>query len=531
MRARQALILVLSCIAAAEETGDPIRYLRGNETVAGVLEQIGGLLRAADIQSVVLVFEQADFGERKRLPDEPDYRAQLPEWLESAEAWAAQVDLRVRVALTGSSKPRPVQAGAALLLETRRAYTEEPERWVGRLARFPKSKSGAIVYVSGPPQSRRFGIERLAWDAEPVVEALRRSGARLYVVMPEARFPDFLPAPGFVDLPKSWWRVPATDSISRRFHGEWAQSGVDCPSGYGVAAYARVAAATRGAYVFYPAAAGDWLDPCPLNVGLLTELLPRMPSAEDLAKAAGEDPLLREIAETTRRCAELEAFESDGFVPRREASRLSRLAGVARAHGHFYGAEAERLVAVGRAAEALGSLPRRSLAQLRYSIFLLETCAFHSAAWADAAEGIEEFAARGEGRQAYLSAKLHVSVWPEAHLALRDLIKPVAGLPLREHEETWTRFAKQQVAALPEHLRSRAARVVAAAEDVMEHEGLSPWGWMVYYSDIVTFAPEWVGGLKGGTRQRPDSEDAVNETPSDPPEAPGSGGAGPTTGG
>lgn len=530
MRVRLVL-LVLAAAVDANEADDSIRFVRGCATIEDAVGRIGGLLGAADVESVVFVFEQGDFGIRDRLPDEPDYHAQLAEWLAEVGEWALGNEERVRVALTGSSRTFPPGAAAVLLQQARRAERVPPGRWLERLARFSKAKPSALVYVSGPPDTRSFRQERPAWDPEPVIEWLGRAGARLYVVMPEARFPDFLPVREFVGLPESWWRVPAAGLTERRFFGNWASWGTDCPSGFGVAAYARVAAATRGAYLLYPGRAKDWLDPCPFEAGLLTGLLPRMPSAEGAARAVETDPVLREIAETTRRCARLGAFDSYASELRRDAGKLAAREAAARANGDLCAAEASRLDAVARAAERgeLEGVARRSLAQLRYSRFLLETCAFHCAAWADAAGQAEEFARRGEGREAYVAASLKVCIWSNEHLRLRDLVAPIPDFAAAGRHEG--RSTADRLAALPPHMRDRAARAVAAAEDVMGHEGLSPWGWMVYYSDLVTFQPSWTGSLRPDLRRRPGSKTAENETPTGPPGAPGSGGAGPTTGG
>jgi hypothetical protein len=121
-------------------------------------------------------------------------------------------------------------------------------------------------------------------------------------------------------------------------------------------------------------------------------------------------------------------------------------------------------------------------------------------------------------------------------IELRRLLPPFPDVPPGQLDDVLGRAVRAKVAELPPGLRSRAARVVAAAEAVLAHEALSPWGWMVYYSALASFEPVWTGELRGEyTRDDPSSEAAKTKTkredPPPEPAAPGSGGGGPTTGG
>jgi hypothetical protein len=78
---------------------------------------------------------------------------------------------------------------------------------------------------------------------------------------------------------------------------------------------------------------------------------------------------------------------------------------------------------------------------------------------------------------------------------------------------------------LDRRLWDRALKMIAAAEEVMQHEGRSPWGWVVYYSEAMTFVYR-EGGVVVGRGERPgkDTEGATTPHPRPRPSGPSTGG-------
>jgi len=91
--------------------------------------------------------------------------------------------------------------------------------------------------------------------------------------------------------------------------------------------------------------------------------------------------------------------------------------------------------------------------------------------------------------------------------------------------------AKRDVGAVLAHLdarlRERALDVIASARSVMEHHARTPWGWSVYYAEVLG----WIfDPVDGGVDVRPrPGEDEPPDTPWSPTRPPGSSPGGPTT--
>ena len=73
----------------------------------------------------------------------------------------------------------------------------------------------------------------------------------------------------------------------------------DSPSGYGYWPFARAAAATGGAYVFYPFSSRKWLDVCPRDDSLVDAMAPELVPVPMLATKLRADPAVRALARAT----------------------------------------------------------------------------------------------------------------------------------------------------------------------------------------------------------------------------------------
>jgi hypothetical protein len=194
------------------------------------------------------------------------------------------------------------------------------------------------------PRGRGFDPERVAG----AIEALH---GVFFAIAPEARFGDFLPVP---DVPQSPWatrpaawilrdgtaerspqtgrrrsrlpgqppdpptpgggrdRTPRTDApqhVERPVEdpgGRFAAAtprfqrrpefNTDCPSGYGWWPYARVAARTGGACLFYPFPSKAWADDCPRYDPLVDALAPETCSREEFERKLAGDPIVAVLA-------------------------------------------------------------------------------------------------------------------------------------------------------------------------------------------------------------------------------------------
>ena len=401
----------------------------------------------------------------------------------------------------------------------------------------------------------------VGWDDPDIAQALKRAGATLYVVAPEARFTEFLPV---AEVPPRLWEfctVPIVRIAShQRFMADFASfvdaafpegarrmvRRTDCPSGFGYPEYTLNVAGTDGAYIFYPARGGTWLDPCPYEPGLLTKLAPRVASPEIVRAERSRDPVLQAIQEVGRLADELAEKRGHGFpsgphilVPKKDSSRFDKLATSAQDLAEGLDRVLEHLA---RAKTLLVGDPRahrRSWAQLRYTEFLLAMQAFHLEAWADAARDVAGFVNTGGSGRENLK-NLTIVIGSRRVFKLSDCLPAYDGTKLKSRgRDSRSITSKSYRAELPSSVvlgalhgtqAARAKRMVQAARDVMANEAKSGWGWMVYYAEVHSFYPYWTGTSKSkpDKRKKPPSSPSK---PTTPPEKPGSGGSGPTTGG
>jgi len=543
--------------------GEIARYERGLRSIPDVLSKLDGYARAADRGVLVFVFEQADFCKRGHLFDETDYHAQLGSWCEGIETWAQTRGIRVMVALTGSKAPHPVRRKGtlrkALLRDAARWRLVPPKRWLSRLFRVPKAKRGALVYVAGESDPEDWSLAGLGlpqagrvrgrppWDFEPVARSLRRTGAILYVVAPEARFDQFLPVPEIAPPPPQLWTVPAVWTGSdRRFGWRLSPDGAtDCPAAYGYPDLARAVAETDGAYLFYPAPGGTWLDACPYEVGLLSRLAPRFPAGRKPHDEQDSDPVLRVLRSAGREFEDCKPFPVCFSVPVAKIRKFEPLVERARKLAGIIDAVLARLEEADRAVRrgTWKGYRRRSLAQLRYAKFLYAMAALHLEAWIFGAGEIKEFVQHDKGWRFFKSKGLKVGLWQVAMFKLSDALPAYDG---RKSGSLWAghdspdyraqRPLQLVLGEIPDPLRERAKRLILAGRAVMEHEAKTPWGWMVYYSVAVRFQPTWRGKGKEKTPRHTHPFSKGDEPTTPKPETPqpgnpASGGGGPTTGG
>lgn len=444
------------------------------------------------------------------------------------------------------------------------------------------------------------------WDEERVIAALVRSGASFAVVAPEARFCDCLPVD---DLPQVPWAsrpvvtavtsespvepeddAAGEDEVRRHLRElglsdeaierqiderrratagvraltvggrfDWATprfcdrvgsrvvANTDCPSGFGWWPYSRVAAATDGVYVRYPASGSPWLDTCPRDEQLMAVLAPSFGARREWASSRARDPAFGEmlaIVDTVKDrlpwpqdlgptsggvwCG----FESSGgaaspdrrwrardlpcesFPLTGEAARdWSREADRARAAAEQYAASADRLARLAeRLAARSDARPSRTDANVRLLRFWCEMSAFHLDALALLFDGIPKIGGPA-GRDA------EVQVAYVAAIQMSDCLDAYDGRRITDDEErtlcersdarlhagAQSNFlvmlpgdprvrARRSFDAvtrnLDPRLLPRARRMVAAAQSVMDRYAKSPWGWVVYYASAATFVHE-----------------------------------------
>ena len=72
--------------------------------------------------------------------------------------------------------------------------------------------------------------------------------------------------------------------------------------------------------------------------------------------------------------------------------------------------------------------------------------------------------------------------------------------------------------------------MIEAANDVMTHHAMTPWGWNVYYAEALCYLFDPVDGAFD-RRPRSGEDDPAPDTPWDPTPRPSSSPSGPATGG
>lgn len=347
----------------------------------------------------------------------------------------------------------------------------------------------------------------------------------------------------------------------------------DCPSGHGWWPFARAAAATGGAFVLYPYAGGRWMDPCLRDDALLDALGPPLGPRAAFASAAKGDPALtamlraQEIvldptpwtdwsqgynsrmgglwgwcgfelpgpAPSRRWEARRKPFDLEHWIP--GGPKQAALAADRAAEAYV---RAIRGLAAAQADPRVARAPRRSQAHLRLCRTWFEMSLFHLQALAIGSRDPVAFGAKDPRADDH-----YLATWNAVRMS--DCLPAYDGRVLTAAEETaygmkWSRAssgepyqgaflaigtgdpnhralrdADRVLAHLDARLRPQALATIAAAREVITHEARSPWGWVVYYAMLHTYA--W---------SPPDGAPAATERGGSRPPA-GSSGGGTTT--
>jgi hypothetical protein len=193
-------------------------------------------------------------------------------------------------------------------------------------------------------------------------------------------------------------------------------------------------------------------------------------------------------------------------------------------------ARAVKILAVAAEDPRLASAPRRSQANLRLCRFWFEMSLFHFQALAVASRdpvrfGATDARATDHGLATWNAVRLSdclpsydgriLAEWDEARYGpkwTRDpLHDPFQGnfLAIDTGDPNYRaqRDTDRVLVNLDARLRPQALATIAAARAVMDREARSPWGWVVYYSVLQTYA--WEGpdespasGTSTSTRER-----------------------------
>lgn len=444
-----------------------------------------------------------------------------------------------------------------------------------------------FVYVLDPAilDARETGVAVRA-ARESLEQELRTSGVRVTVVGPEGRFgcdatrveipqvpwtprpivrdwnerePDFL-------RPRRFDSSTATYIRARR----WDSPRItDCPSGRGLWWLAALAATGERSYVIYPRQPRDWLDVCRFSPALRSSTAPTLdpaaPASEATKWMAAESARLRRAPFWTvgggRNGADAwtrrDAVPICDFLSRDSAAQVTAAQVILSQRGDRMLAalasdlreSADRAAPLAEAAIA-GSRDRANLLLFRY---WLESAAF-------TVESVRPWARRESRRRADA---------PNAEVVLAELSlvrmsevlqRPSGNVVVSDEQEkenredeialglTFTdddpapvpllvaqtsplyrgmRRTERVVERIPAELKSQATRAIAAARRLMSEYAESPWGWMVYYSELCIHVHHW-GGAPGDGIILPPAD--PNPPSADPPASTPSGGDGPATG-
>lgn len=368
------------------------------------------------------------------------------------------------------------------------------------------------------------------------------------------------------------------DSVTARFFpllGTQLVVNTDCPSGYGVWRLARAAAATGGGYVFYPFPASRWSDACYRDGTLLDALAPALVPRERIAAQARSDRALAAMLAAEDRVRDATpwtdytkgyrwgfggnagwcAFDLPGPKPAKRWEGRYKPIDLE----YYWGSDKETATNAARAVEkyrkAIGMLadaaedprvaeaPRRSRANLRLCRYWFEQSLFHLQALELAVREPTRFGRREDGgedddlgywRAVRMSDCLPgydgriISESEERSYGLRWSEEPqdgtyqgaFLGVPSGDPNYRAERDVERVLANLDERLRPQALAAIRAARDVLKHEAQSPWGWMVYYSELQTYG--WSAPETDPSSDRVESEPEKESTPagSTPPAAP-----------
>jgi hypothetical protein len=357
--------------------------------------------------------------------------------------------------------------------------------------------------------------------------------------------------------------------------GDQLVTNTDCPSGYGVWRLARAAAATGGAYVLYPFPRGRWMDGCFRDETLLDALAPPRCSRERFASLAKDDDALALML--TAQSAVLEVtpwtdytkgytpwsggltgwcgFELPGPQPAKRWSPRTKPMD----QEYYLGTPRETAAAAARAVEKyrrairgldaaasgprVAAAPRRSQANLRLCRFWFETSLFHLqslelACREPALFGAHENTAKKDDLGYWRAVRLSdclpaydgrvVTAWDEKSYGpmwaedpdYRAYQGAFLNVPSGDPNYRAQRDVERVLRRLDPRLRAQALQVIAAARAVIDHEARSPWGWVVYYSELQTYGWSAVDDAES-TSDRAQSEPQHATTPAGSTASPG----------
>jgi hypothetical protein len=323
------------------------------------------------------------------------------------------------------------------------------------------------------------------------------------------------------------------------------ESVTDCPSGFGYWDLARAARETGGRYYFYPYPGGTWLDVCPFDVRRRDELAPELSPRRDWLRQRERNRALRCMLEVEEGFTaafpwsiDLNSvrevgtrwgpFRLSGDTVRFETSRDTRLrafetwlvaltdVGVSKMRTQLadVGVKVDAAVRKLRGAEVDlaadgGGKSRRDVANLRLFAFWLETCAFHAEALCATLDDLDQRKKdiRIQGDPVFavvpvvrlsdcFAAYDGRMISADEELLLRpkpiDWVDQRRGymatmLQIRQEDARYRarRSMESVEKSLTPALRSRLKQVVAAGQLVLEDYARTPWGWMVYYSELM----------------------------------------------
>jgi hypothetical protein len=363
-------------------------------------------------------------------------------------------------------------------------------------------------------------------------------------------------------------RFESSTPIWRVYFGRHILYNTDSPSAFGYWPFVRAAAKSGGSYIFYPFPPAKFHDICPYDPMLLRRLAPETTSRAGFVKAKAGDHAIQALCEASRLVQDATPWSDGlgrasgwlGFASTRPLALEKRFRNRSKPHDwadvgagtpdaivsarkRLAGVPAlyDRAIAILDRAERDirdGKVPRphrRSMANLRLARFWFEMSAFHLAALSLYMIEIEEHLppdVRDGGGEIYIAYAEAIrlsdclsgyegrSISLERDLALA---RPAAGrwagaqdnfLSLAPSNPDYRalRHLGQVLKNLDPRLKGRALRMISAAEEVMAHEGRSPWGWMVYYSEACTFV-YFTAEVDVGPGERPGKEAEGATTP------------------
>ncbi|MHC4955158.1 MAG: hypothetical protein ACYTGZ_14985 [Planctomycetota bacterium] len=466
---------------------------------------------------------------------------------------------------------KAMRRGSALVLITGDILPEE-----GRTTRsFAAGRNPRRIYWRDSGELREPADPY--WVHEEVEKEIRKRKLVFHVIAPEVRFGGFTPLD---EVPQMPWVARPTMGLkgTHRFIAQTMRLrtgsralNTECPSGYGPWTYARLAAASGGRFLLYPfPKSSAWLDACLFDPDQRSRLAPELVSRKEYLAAFARDPVTAAIVAAVERVrpatpyysaykpgvGQLAWFALDSVDPFRLSEDFSRSwrpvewvrvpFEVSRKRWKtdnpfhdavpHYEAAAAKLRELSARIEAgkVEAVRPRSPANLRLTIFWFAMASFHLKSRALVLAELQDEL----GPALRVAKDEQLRDWERSVLRLSDCLEPLPGLPKSEGRGLPYRAQRPIESVLrgfSPDLRPFAERVVAAAKEVRKHEGETPWGWMVYYSELVAHR-SWVAekGRSTVRRRRPGSKTKGTTTPKvDPPPVvnPSAGSTAPTSGG